>query len=844
MTTFFFILILVLFPLRSANAASDFRNQFAVLDDGELHLPGGASDVALFISIAKQFGYEWVIGEPYAFAKASAAVDAGLKVMYNSNNNKAAKWIRFNNPCKDGTNPGACDSAGFAEPTKLSIGAGYLNITQPLLDSLDLDTSLCMNSGFLAGALTVGKLYDESAAVKGDAAFRYRIYKTDPRPVIIFTPNLRSTPGINAVVAAELRTFDIHVAQTSKPNLYAGLYYDEMRQPDDTAPRGNPTCANPINNTAGRNASFDAGRKIFTQQFKAALIAKVGAANWGGMSGNPYTMQNYDPEQGTPAIAFDLLYNESSGGDDCKTQALVTANHPTGCGTQDTTAFGAVPPSVVQLGLYPTNTTPGPIYLGDNYPGALAILGRGAVSGGPSGISQWGGWFIGPLTDTYTQTPIYLLRAIPTWDNLRGATSRTWNEGSKTYNSSNSHMDPNIAYGRHRDYDINRKLFVTRVTNNPSVVGLQANEKVVDAKCTNFYFLETGTCVTGYFTQSGNTVSLGANVVNSDGYVLYVHRAPTVLNAKVLAADQVDVCWNADDQGTIPMAGTSLTGWTFVVAGVQKTPTGPPTITGLRCFHFTFANNTITTSVQTVTVAYDATVGNVTAGTLTINGGPKIAALSISPAITATNNLGGGNGGNPQLATTKYQWQSNVGGAATAPLYNTLNAQLVPSAGAQARLIVKIRNTVNSHVTVPFPLYYQVDPADPTVQTAAVPVTDDCTAPVCYTPALGIGSLIPGVELLASDETANIDCGVIQSFNSIPFVTMSGSAGAGSEAECIYALKFKDTLTQGQNIYFYVREAGGNPLNTYPNAANMPRARIVDPRSDRVSGMVTGGTWR
>jgi len=845
MYAFLFSLFVVLsLSSRAAAVPGDFRNQFAVLDDGKIN-----SDWAKFTNIAKQFGYEWIIGEPYATAKASAAVDAGLKVQYNSNNARAAKWVRLNNPCIEPGSGVSCDSSGFSSPTKIAIGAGFLPLNSPLASQVldDMQTALCMTAWGMTSAYN--DLYDEAHP----GTFKYQLYHAENKNAVIFVPNFRNDAGIQMNINQELRVKKLHEDNLGGKKIYSGLYLDETR-----FITGQPIVVNCPNATSP-NASFEVGRKKFTKDLRTQMAAAVvaGGLTFGGMSGNPYTMDNF-PVYGDPDLNFQLLFNESSGGkggngacDGCDCLGYLDDPWPNGCGTQDTTTYAPVPVAAVQTGLSPTNTSPAPTFHQRSYPGAALIEGRAAASGGATGISAWGGWFIGPLNPTFALTSIYLLRAIPSWDNLRGATGRTWTEGTDIYTSTNSFISQQMAWSRHKDYEQNHKLFFTKHSGTGLTFNLLSTEKIVDAKCTTFYFLEvqdngtpTATCVTGYVSQSGNVVTIGANAVNDDGYVFYVHRAPTVLQAKVFAADQVDVCWNADDQGTIPMEGTSLTGWTFVVAGVQKTPTGPATITGLRCFHFTFATNTITTSSQVVTVAYNAATGFVTAGTPTINGGPKIPALSISPAITATNNLGGGNGGTPILATTRYQWQSNVGGAATAPLYNTLNAQLVPSAGGQARLIVKIRNTVNSHVTVPFPLYYQVDPADPTVQTAAVPVTDDCTAPVCYTPALGIGSLIPGVELLASDETANIDCGVIQSFNSIPFVTMSGSAGAGSEAECIYALKFKDTLTQGQNIYFYVREAGGNPLNTYPNAANMPRARIVDPRSDRVSGMVTGGTWR
>ena len=456
--------------------------------------------------------------------------------------------------------------------------------------------------------------------------------------------------------------------------------------------------------------------------------------------------------------------------------------------------------------------------------------------GRAAGDGVWGGWYGGnDLTATYHITSTSLLRAIPTWDNLRNATSRNWNETTNTYTSSNSRIDPSIAWSRHKDYETNHKLFLTRNSGTPTIT-LNSNEKVVNAKCTSDrLFLETTDCVTGYFTQANNVVTLGANVDNGDGYVLFVHRQPSFLSAKVDTADQVDVCWQRDDARSAMLPATSSTGWAVTVAGVSKTPASTDRF-GTNCFRLTFAASTITSSAQAVTVAYSG--GNVTSGTNMINGSTKVPAANFG-AQTAQNTLGGGGGGTPLLLQTKFQWQNNVGTADGADLYGSLNGQLSPSPGGQARLIVKIRNTVNAHVPTSFPLYFAVDPGDPTdLASANTVMTDSCAVnPVCYTHAKEISSTVPASELLASDETTNVACGLVQNDNSVPFISLPGA----SEAECVYVIRFKETLTPGQRIYFHPRKQDGTLFSSY-NTANLPRAIIADPRSDKIGGGMTGGT--
>jgi hypothetical protein len=363
---------------------------------------------------------------------------------------------------------------------------------------------------------------------------------------------------------------------------------------------------------------------------------------------------------------------------------------------------------------------------------------------------------------------------------------------------------------------------------------------VVTAKCTSLrLFLDTTTCTTNYFSQSGNTVTLGASIVNDSGYVLYVHRQPSFQSADVDVADTIKVCYRTDDVPETTLPATGSTGWAVTVGGVSKTVASADRI-GTDCYNLVLTpGGTLTTGGQAVTVA-NTTGGNITSGTAMINTTDKVPAAGFT-AQAAQNNLSGGGGpGTPLLGQTKYQWQSNVGLVDTAPLYGVLNGQLTPSPGAQARLIVKYRNTTAAHTPTQLPLCFAIDPVDETDPTGGVPLTDSCaTNEVCYTHALGISSTVPSTELLASDETVNIPCGLVQNTNSVPLITLS----APSETECIYVIKFKETLQPGQKVYFYPRRSGSQQLSSYITS-NLPHATVVGARNDRYGGVMSGGTWR
>lgn len=799
------VIILVCLLTFSTSTHAEFRNQQALFDTAGVTLPE-------YIAHAIQFGFEWVLGDPYDPQKASEAVDAGLQVMYNSNNERAAKWIRFNNPTA------GRDEQGWAEPNRVNFGNGNQPI--PAFIYQEMKTSLCMTTHGRDN-MDDDDLYDPVAN-----QWKYRLYAPSNKNAIVFVPNLRSTHGVDAVVAGEMRNRNLHEQQFGGKRLYTGLFFDEV----GFTGQAGETCANPINATG--QLTWNEGRFKLTQDLRQAFVDLLGS-DFGGMSGNPFAITNIIPEFDEEDYNFDLLYSESSGGSDCRPLNLLQGNHPNGCGTQDTTTWGEVSPTIVANQVADqTGKTTAQLYQKD-YTGSALIYGRSAGQG------VWGSWYgSNDLSATFHITPISLLHAIPNWDNLVDAEDRVWNETNDTYTSSNSFISPAMAWGRHKDYETNHKLFFTRHSGTGTFT-LRNNEKVVTAKCvSDRLWVEQGTCTTGYFTQSSNVVTPGASIDNDDGYILFVHRQPSFASAVVPAANTVDLNLKTDDAPTAILPATDPTGYTVQVDNVTKVPDSI-TRTGPFTYRFAFPSGgagTITTSDQEVTIAYTAGGGSpVTSGTNMLNGS-KVPAANFG-AQNVTNNLDGGGGGTPATSQSKHQWQNIVGSADDAPLYGTLNSQLNISPGGKARLIIKLRQETNAATPTSYPLYFKVDPVDPTDQTGAIPVTDSCaTNLVCYTHARGIGSIVPTVEFLASDEITNVACGIIQNSSSIPFITLVQD----SEAECIYALKFKETVTNGQRIYFYPREGDGSELDVY-NDGNLPRAFVVNQRSDRQSGTSIGG---
>ena len=782
-------------------AHAEFRNSMNLLGNAQL-----GSDQA-YCDYGKAWGYDGVVGDPWTAAKTVVCVNSGLKVSFNSNADRGAKYYQFRNPNANGA-PG--------EPNGINLGKGFVTITDALYH--EFESALCMQGSGVA--LAYNDLYNSATG-----NFKYRTYSVGS--TIVFQPNFYSIRAVDLLIAANLRLKNNQEADAVK-RLYTGLYFDENRFPTASA----STCANPINSdgTPGDALTWDNGRRRFIKGLQAAFIADLGSA-FEGMSGNPTSVSLYSAEQTDPNMFIDLLHAESSGGVACNTITLLRAGTAFGCGTYDTRNYGNILPAnhQVQLAGSNFNCAAGPGLFEDSYEGALLIMGRAASHG------EWGGWF-GAICPLIARRSIHLIRAIPNWDNMANIPvgSRTWTESTDTYSSSNSFMNGTIVYARHRFYNTNHKLYVARESGS-STITLNSNEKVVNANCTDSRFNATTTCNTSaYFTQSGTTVTPGGSFVNgvNSGYILTVHRQPSLQSINIPAADQIDVCWNIDDAPTQMLPATGIpTGFTTTVnhlGGGDTARFATGAVRSANCFRFSYNPSTIVAG-DVVKVTYSG--GNITSGTDMINSAGKVPAANFA-VTTATNNLGGGGGGTPVTTQTKYQWGLIDGGADDAPLYNTLNAQLNPNPGARARLYVKLQNITNARVPTDFPLYYVIDPVDTTDPNQGIPLTDTCTPTnVCYTAAPGVNEPTLTTERLASDQTTNVSCAVVQSAASVPLLTLT----AGSDTECVHAIKFGESLTENQKIYFIPRGNGGVLLDGY-TTGNLPHATISAQRANTSGG--------
>jgi hypothetical protein len=651
---------------------------------------------------------------------------------------------------------------------------------------------------------------------------------------ITFRPNYRSLEGIEESIAAWMQVRKYHEDAAGK-QLYTAIQFDETRYPLSSP---NQQCQNPINddNPGTNPATFEAGAKIFFQDMIAAFTAAVGAANYHGTTGNIWSPDLWQV-QDDPGMFLNLGYIESAGGQQCDTLAELEGGPATGCGTQNAANFGALNKENAQVNLAPSNTTGAPLRFENSCRGAQLIAGRAASQIGADGNGVWLGWYAANKV-IHGVKCTYLLRTIPNWDNTRGATSRSWNESTDTYSSSNSFFNDHVIYSRHRLYNTNHRMYVMRrTTTGPPTVTLNSNEKVVDARCTNTLFFPAGQCVSGYFTQSGNTVSFDSSIQNENGYILIVHRQPTLQSATVPAVDQLNVCFATDDAPAVMEPASGPTGFTIKADTVTKIPS-QITRTGPACYHFEFAAGTITAATDVVTVAYSG--GNVTAGTAMINTSNKVPAANFSETeATCTLCIGGGGGGaTPVTTQTRYQWGHYDGPPDTAALYNLVNVQLAPSPGGLARLYIKYRNTTAAQIPTDFPLYYAINPANQTDPSLGAPLTDTCTSTnVCYSPALGVGDPTVTAERLPGDETTNVACAVIASASAVPVITLP----TASETECVYSLKFGGGLAPGARVYFYPRGVGAALLDGY-NTSNLPHATVAQARADTVSSGVTGGS--
>jgi len=209
-------------------------------------------------------------------------------------------------------------------------------------------------------------------------------------------------------------------------------------------------------------------------------------------------------------VALDLIYSESSGGQDCNTLTELQAGPATGCGTQDTRIWGIVPIDRVDVQMAATGGNP---EFEAVYKAGQLIAGRIAWQGG------WFGFF-GAVKLSDSNNATQLLRALPNWDNRVGVplNQRSWNESTDVYNSPNSHIDNGVAYGRRWT---DGKLFVVWKTNTAPVT-LRSGESVANVKCVDALFLATSDCASHVTvsTTSPRTIRLNSSANQLKGYVM------------------------------------------------------------------------------------------------------------------------------------------------------------------------------------------------------------------------------------------------------------------------------------------------------------------------------------
>jgi len=176
--------------------------------------------------------------------------------------------------------------------------------------------------------------------------------------------------------------------------------------------------------------------------------------------------------------------------------------------------FGTVPASMVSVEVAYPPSWPAP--------GNRNDFGQTLTAAGIAGSR--GAWF-GAYGETlnpvqadgsgFMNNAIQLLRAIPNWDNLRGATRRSWD--GRVYKSSNSYADANVVYSRHGK---NGKPFVV-FRNTSGVVRLRPGASVTSVKRADKLFVEAADGEAD-LSISGGRVRLANPAYVNVGYILTV----------------------------------------------------------------------------------------------------------------------------------------------------------------------------------------------------------------------------------------------------------------------------------------------------------------------------------
>jgi hypothetical protein len=199
----------------------------------------------------------------------------------------------------------------------------------------------------------------------------------------------------------------------------------------------------------------------------------------------------------------------------------------------DASTWGIVPANIGQL------LAPQPVQAHSNdYGVTLGIAGMAMLQGSWFGScgEDWV-WFMDAATKVVRRdnNDNKLLRALPNWDNLVGATRRSWKRptvwNGPVYANSNSYADANVVYGRHAK---SGKLFAVW-RNRRATVTLRSGETVTGVQCADEYFIESGNCAS-HVKARGRAVTLTGSGQVGLGYILTTAVVASSRVGRLLAA--------------------------------------------------------------------------------------------------------------------------------------------------------------------------------------------------------------------------------------------------------------------------------------------------------------------
>jgi hypothetical protein len=325
--------------------------------------------------------------------------------------------------------------------TRYNVGSGPLNQGWPVTaqDEANFNQMFCMSQGGLIRPLK-------------DRFYAWKRTATE----IIFFANMQCQETAPLLVEYNRRLFEDH----GGTDIFEGLFIDGVGEPSSTSSYWYLPCSNPCLDTANTYTQRQ-GELEYIRQMEAYFIGHLGLD---GISGNPWKIPQY--MTAWPTLPLDLLYNENG------------INLPASWGNVPAAAvavqmpYGSASSVPGQGGTHPLDA---------DYPTALSILGPAGIKG------AWFGWYGESIVEKSTNST-QLARALPNWDNLVGATRRTWDAASLRYQSTNSYADPNVIYGRHAKTG---KIFAV-FQNTQGILLLHAGEVVTDVQRVDAIFQASG----------------------------------------------------------------------------------------------------------------------------------------------------------------------------------------------------------------------------------------------------------------------------------------------------------------------------------------------------------------